>query len=188
MLSVYSYTRKGWSWLNFSFLRPSANTFFLRLVCWNGLIDVNSCLKKPSTHLPPTHSHPHTHLTSHMHTFLTLFHARVDVLVLTCISHLFVSRSALIYCFISFFLRELVWLLVTDERQENRIMTGNRSVLFSSVANFLCPKDIFSLPKTICIHLRNLSWSSSESLLINILRANAFCKKKSMNCVDVLLV
>ena len=66
----------------------------------------------------------------------------VDVLVLTCFSHLFVSRSALIYCLISLFLCVLVWLLVTDERQENRIMTGNRSVLFLSVANFLCLKDI----------------------------------------------
>ena len=27
--------------LNFSFLRPSVSAFFLRLVCWNGLIDVN---------------------------------------------------------------------------------------------------------------------------------------------------
>ena len=26
--------------LNFSFLRPSVSAFFLRLVCWNGLIDV----------------------------------------------------------------------------------------------------------------------------------------------------
>ena len=28
--------------LNFSFLRPSVSAFFLRLVCWNGLIDVFS--------------------------------------------------------------------------------------------------------------------------------------------------
>ena len=26
--------------LNFSFLRPSVSAFFLRLVCWNGLVDV----------------------------------------------------------------------------------------------------------------------------------------------------
>ena len=49
--------------------------------------DMDSCLKKNPAHLPPTHSHPHTHLTSHMHTFLTLFRARVDVLVLTWLFH-----------------------------------------------------------------------------------------------------
>ena len=48
---------------------------------------MDSCLKKNPAHLPPTHSHPHTHLTSHMHTFLTLFRARVDVLVLTWLFH-----------------------------------------------------------------------------------------------------